>query len=178
MMYKDGHDDITLDTVVAIVRDIMLVQGTHQTSVLVCGDNGVVLGALGDLPPGFEEREQHLFSAGFLLSEKTDLGPLEQAFFISEGWMSIIEDLQVEVIPSEDPQRLEVLMIAGIDFQSNIHSMLIMEMIRHVDSGALIGLEERTRHDSRDGQVHSPLLDAFVAGYAAGKEAGVGQFVH
>jgi hypothetical protein len=50
-------------------------------------------------------RQEQLLFAGLALAITGEVGALQQAFFISEGWMSVAEpDQPIATLPSQDPQ--------------------------------------------------------------------------
>jgi hypothetical protein len=89
-----------------------------------------------------------------------------QVFFITEGWLSFTDNGELQTRPSEDPKRLEVLLIAGLYLLHAKHSLVILEMVRD-KADQLIELREHRRL-VEDGRTDSPLLNAFVMGYTAG----------
>jgi hypothetical protein len=116
-----------------------------------------------------------MLSAGFAFAQSREVGELKQVFFISEAWMSIAElDKPPAVRPSQDPERIEVIMVSNLAVQeapTRVESrMAILEMIRDAEGRLTdlnaLGLAE----ESAEGHVENSLLDAFVVGYLAGRK--------
>jgi hypothetical protein len=162
-MKKEPEND--LDFIAQVAKDTALQYGGHVASVFVKSVEGLAVTQLTDLPSSHEGRAQAMFQAGFALGAEGKMGIPLQVFFITEGWLSIKqpgEDLELR--PSQDPKRLEVLLIAGLEILTKTHSLIILEMIRQDEK--LVDLQEHSRQIG--GQVHSPLVEAFVAGCLMG----------
>lgn len=103
--------------------------------------------------------------AGAYAANRESAGQLRSVFFISEGWMSRNdEQAPPELPPSKDPNRLEVLIISGVNVPTRQTTMVIFEMVR--DENGVLG-ELRDFPAAREGETNaeSPLLDVFVLGY-------------
>ncbi len=161
---------LTLELVARHATEIALRDGSHQPTLIVESDqnqSGIL--QFGIMPGTFAEREQQMFTAGFVFSRRGEVGALKQVFFITEGWMSLLENDQTpEMRPSEDPKRKEVLLISQMNTQNHQQDMVIYEMLRD-DAGALQDLLEfKVEGESGEEHMESPLLEAFVLGYQAG----------
>jgi hypothetical protein len=98
------------------------------------------------------------------------VGILQQAFFISEGWLSVTEKGQPATIPpSQDPKHKEVLIVSELnvdEVEEAEMNILVYEMLRDTH-GELRELTRQNELDQRGNGV-SPLLDAFLAGFVSG----------
>ena len=71
----------------------------------------------------------------------------------------------IEVPPSQDPNRKEVLIISSSsDVQARRASLVVFEMLRDGE-GQLVELEQLHTVEDEDLRVASPLLNAFVEGF-------------
>lgn len=159
---------MVMETISQKAREVALRDGYHVPSVFARGTERSAIGQLADLPGTHEARVKHLFEAGVQLRQEGQLGLLLQVIFITEAWLSLPEDGELNVRPSEDPNRIEALIIAGLSILEELSSMTIFEMVRD-EEGELVDVREFRQQDSTEGEMQSPLLDAFVAGYVMGK---------
>jgi hypothetical protein len=158
----------TVDLITETARTEALKQGSHIPTLLVIGTKGNVVSELTEMPDTHETRAQMLFDLGFNLAQENPLGIPVQLFFISEAWYSqnSMVDGELKMMPSQDPNRLEVLIIVGLQLIHAMHSTVILEMVRD-ETEQLLELREHRRY-MEQGQVESPLLQAFLLGYQAG----------
>lgn len=160
-----------IDIVADLARTETLKHGGHVPTLIVTGTKRGMVGELADMPDTHEERAQMLFEAGFNIVQEMYLGIPVQLFFISEAWYSQQKPVEAEhqIVPSEDPNRLEVIIIAGLHLIHALHSVVILEMVRD-EAEQLIEVHEHSRH-LEQGQVESPLLHAFLKGYQTALKA-------
>ena len=166
---KTHHEAI--DIVAELARTETLKHGGHVPTLIVTGTKRGMVGELAGMPDTHEERAQMLFEAGFNIVQEMYLGIPVQLFFISEAWYSeqTAADNELEMMPSADPNRMEVIIIAGLHLIHALHSVVILEMVRD-EADQLLEVREHSRH-MEQGQVESPLLHAFLKGYQAGLKA-------
>jgi hypothetical protein len=160
---------LNLEEIARIAKEAALKQGWHMPMVIVEGSKKSFGVALEGFPETHEGKARQMFSLGFFLARKGGVGELEQVFFISEGWMSIAEEGKpLEMRPSKDPKRKEVLVISSLSIKGCQGRMVIFEMIRDGE-GHLADLRElQLPGEDGGGSMESPLLDAFVAGFRRG----------
>jgi hypothetical protein len=104
-----------------------------------------------------------MFIAGTAVAREGDAGRLRHVFFVCEGWMSAAREGKLpERLPSQDPQRKEVLVISAIEVSSLQTEMALCEMVRDAQ-GELRELHDVDEPTGR--RAESPLLEAFVLGY-------------
>lgn len=155
-----NFEDITQLAVEAALR-----QGSHSPCMLIDGSKRIMYGGLPHLPDTHEKRMQFMFAAGQVAAISEEVGQLRQVFMISEAWMSTPKENEFpKIIPSEDPNRKEVLIISGLDMQKQVKYLKIFEMMRDKE-GTLIGLTEAMTETEKGGSFNVPLLDAFQQGY-------------
>lgn len=160
---------LTFEEVTCQAHEITLKQGRHVTMVIAEGSEQTVIARIQELDSTFEGRRQQMFELGFALARKDLLGLLDQVFLICEAWMSLATDKTTAIPPSKDPKRKEVLMVSHLDTRRATTQVAIFEMIR-ATNGKLTRLLELDREGM---QVDSPLLMAFVQGYALGLLGGL-----
>jgi len=104
---------LTLDAVASTAVEVLLRDQEHLPMVLAEGKRNVtVLGI--EMPSTPAERRLMLAFAGAKIKElEPEIGALQQAFLISEAWeVHRTEEQPVGFRPSEQPDRIEVLMIS------------------------------------------------------------------
>lgn len=164
--HKPTHVMVT-DKITRLACEAALRDGGYVPTVFARGTKKSAMGRIEDMPGTHEARVQRLFQAGMELRQEGHLGLLVQVIFISQAWLRVRQPGDVSMRPSADPARLEVLMVAGLSLPEDSASLTIFEMVREDDK--VVDLREFRRQDSRDTEIHSPLLDAFVAGFVMGK---------
>jgi hypothetical protein len=158
---------LTVEKVAEIAKETLLRDGYHVPTVLVSGSQQDVAIQITELADTSDERQRQMFHAGFILAQEHVVGVPQQIFFISEGWMSVgTQDSLPMTPPSQDPNRKEVLLIAHTNILTVEDNVLTFEMLRDRE-GKLIGLTQL--HENTEGrQAESPLIRAFVTGFAMG----------
>jgi hypothetical protein len=158
---------LTIEEVAEIAKETVLRDGYHIPTVLVSGSQQDVAIQIAEFADTSEERQRQMFYAGFTLAQEHVVGVPQQVFFISEGWASVGTANQPPMTPpSQDPNRKEVLVIAHSNILTVEDNVLTFEMLRDSE-GKLVGLTQL--HETTEGrQAESPLLRAFVVGFAMG----------
>ncbi|MHB8749533.1 MAG: hypothetical protein ACYDBJ_10140, partial [Aggregatilineales bacterium] len=160
--------NLTIEQVASIATENVLRDGGHRPTLIAEGsrnDAKVEFDALGKT---FEERQKQMIKAGFLLARNPQFGLLRQAFFISEGWMSMSPlDKPPTTPPAQDPNRKEVLIISGLTVENRHANMVIFEMIRDSRS-RLRELKPFESFPDVSMSAESPLLEALFFGFAMG----------
>jgi hypothetical protein len=72
-----------------------------------------------------------------------------------------------DVLPSQDPNRIEALVISGIHVQRHESSLIVYEMVRD-DSEKVIDLRQYHSEPIKSGKVVRTLVDDFVDGFRRG----------
>jgi hypothetical protein len=158
---------LSLEEVAQFAKTVTLEDGYHRPTVIVEGALQVIATQLESIAPTHEGRAQQMFMLGAVLAERSELGVLQQVFFITEAWMSIAtKDNPPRILPSQDPQRKEILAVSRMTFLPPQTEMVIYEMKRDSE-GKLISLEDIDRKIASENEVQaeSPLLEAFAIGF-------------
>ena len=155
-----------LEEVVRLAKETALEHGGHVPTLIAQGSTGSAVGPLYDLPPTHEERCQWMFSAGVTLARSRQVGVLQRVFFVCEGWMSYAaEDGTIQALPSQDPNRIEVLFVSSFEVEGQQTDLVLFEMVRD-EAGQLTELKQLEQPSAAaGGYVDSPLLSAFAAGF-------------
>ena len=155
---------LTLDTVVRLAKELTLRAGGHAPTVIAEGSRDSIVVNIDEIAATYEQRIRQMTALGALLARRGDVGVLQQAFFIAEGWMSRgSTDTPPTLPPSQDPQRREVLIVSHLDIRQAKRAVVLHEMTRN-PQGTLLTLDALPETDgSLD--VHSPLLNALATGF-------------
>lgn len=149
---------MTLDQIIDIATNILMTNGEHIALVIVEVEDRFAFVPI-EMPD--HDRPGYFFMAGVLSGDALKQN-LESCFFISEAWMSEkVKGESLEVPPSQDPNRIEVLIVAEYRASSGAIVTVSLKMLRD-GQGQLTGLAER-RAMNIEG--HNYLLEAFVKGY-------------
>jgi hypothetical protein len=165
--------ELTFAEVIQIAKETTLRNGSHVPTVIADGRQRTVVVEIDNFKPTHEERTQQMFLVGYHLAKEQLVGVLQQTFFISEGWMSLLnqgEDVQQP--PASDPNRKEVLLVAGLKLSDQDVHMIALEEVRD-QAGKLTELKESPPHGEGQRTVSAPLLSAFVAGYELGIDGNI-----
>jgi len=150
-----------MEQVVRLAKDVVLRQGYHVPQLVLCGTKGNAAVVLPDFPNEHEEKVTYMMLTGKYLSKNHSLGKLRKVFLVLEAWMG----KNVAIRPSQDPQRVEVLVVSSLDVLTEEQTVISLEYIRDAD-GILREIKEMVLSDGeRAASVESPLLPALVAGY-------------
>lgn len=158
---------LSLEEVAQFAKTVTLEDGYHRPTVIVEGALQVIATQLESIAPTHEGRAQQMYMLGAVLAERSDLGVLQQVFFITEAWMSIAtKDNPPRILPSQDPQRKEILAVSRLTVQPPQTEMVIFEMQRD-SANKLIQLEEieKSSTSNNEAVTESPLLEAFAIGF-------------
>ncbi len=92
--------------------------GQHVPVLIVEGSKSLVVSQIQAMPDTHGERLELMRFFGQAAAKSGKVGKLEQVFLISEGWMSVAsKDKPLEMRPSQDPARKEVLIISGLELK-------------------------------------------------------------
>jgi hypothetical protein len=160
---------LTLAEVAKHAKKLLMDEGFHPTTLIAEGDEKTVVNTLDSLAPTHDARAQQMFLLGLIFAQEAGVGVLQQAFLVSEAWMSMIDNGQMpQISPSKDPKRLEVLVISRMAIQPSQTETVAYEMKRN-PKGKLVGMDETPVIGSSPEHAESPLLHAFVIGFMASK---------
>jgi hypothetical protein len=166
MSPEHEQDHITIEEIISNAKEIMSRDGHHVPLLIMEADNNVVAGQIPDMPATHGERVQLMRFLGQVTAKSGRVDRLQQVFMVHEGWMSVAsEDKPAEMVPSEDPDRKEVLIISAIQMKERKKHLKVFE-IRRDGHEQVVGVEEFLPAEKKnDESVEIPLLDAFVEGF-------------
>lgn len=165
---RDQPAQLSLEAVAEMACETTLRDGGHVPTVIAEGTRMTLLGNFPELPPTHQERVAMMELAGEMLGDREAVGFLRRVYFISEAWMSrLARPVAGGVPPSQDPERVEVLCVAGLEVLERRSALKLYEMVRD-EYGGLSELLPVGREGDGEEQVDSPLLMAFAAGYLGG----------
>jgi hypothetical protein len=149
-------DDVKAITDIA--KRVFLHDGYHVPTVFVKGTDNKAAIQLARFGATAEERELDMLNTGTWLACKHNVGELELIVFVSEGWMGA----NLQVLPSQDPKRIEVLLINSLDVRTQEEHMLPFEVKRD-RKGTVLDLKELVFPETVAAK--GRLLPAFQKGY-------------
>lgn len=163
---------LTLEQVTGFARETLLRDGYHRFTIIAEATNATIPIQIPDIPPTHVERVAVSFRVGWMLAETQKLDELVQAFQISEAWMSTLENpTDAEFTPpSQDPNRKEVLAVSQYVVATQSVAFVTYEMGRD-DAGKVVTLNASALPDDPQVSAVDTLLNAFVAGFRAGKSS-------
>lgn len=156
----------TLEKVAALATEIALKQ-EHLPTVIAQGSEQAIVGQMPEFPDTPEGRIKFMYVAGYLMGKQGMLDGLEEVFIVMEAWMSIRQkDDDLRVQPSQDPEALEILLISALTVATNSQDFRVFEIVSEAEKR--IELKEIPFESEDKIQAESPLLEAFVVGFAVG----------
>jgi len=147
-----------VEIIAGIAKALMLRDGYHMPIVFVKGTNSDVAIGLRSFGETNEERVQDLLQVGIKTAVECNVGELELIVLVNEAWMSS----NPEVLPSQDPERKEMLMVQSLDARTQDEDMQGFEIIRD-PKGQVVSLLDW--HHPVSDSVKGNLLQAFQEGY-------------
>jgi len=149
-------DDVKAITEIA--KRVFLTDGYHAPMVFAKGTNGKVALEFKNFGATSGERERDMLNAGTFIACKSNVGELELIVFVNEAWQST----NANVLPSQDPKRVEVLVINSLDARTQEERLLIFEVKRD-PKGKVLDLKELALPEKVE--TKGRLLLAFQKGY-------------
>lgn len=144
--------------IVVMAKRHMLEDGYHAPIVFVKGTNGKSAVQLVQFGDTADERVKDMFYAGAFLADKGNIGEVELIVFVSEAWMG----RNSNITPSQDPSRIEVLLINSLNAMTQEERLIAFDVIRD-PKGQVIDLKRSDLPES--GHPKGKLLPAFQKGY-------------
>ena len=139
---REGLYRISFKHIVGTAKEVTLRDGVHVPIVVMEGSRKLVVSQIQDMPETHAERMELMGLIGQEVASSGKLGPLLQAFMVSEGWMSTgSKDGEPHVRPSEDPDRKEVLIVAGLEIKGMRRQLRLFEMVRD-EASQVVALPE------------------------------------
>lgn|GEM_PF-5093261 len=146
-----------VEAIIQFAKKLMLEIGSFQPTIFVKGSTRQVAVEIKGFGTHADKREDML-NAGVWVATKYNVGELETLIFVSEAWMG----MNMNVMPSQDPKRVEVLIINILNVATQEERMVQFEIVRNKQK-KVIDLKEP---DLPDGYtVKGMLLPAFQKGY-------------
>ncbi len=166
MSPERGQDRISFEEIISNAKEIMLRDGYHVPVVIMEIDKKLMGAQIPDMPATHGERLQLMHFLGQAAAKSGRVDQLQEVFLVHEGWMSVAtEDKQANMIPSQDPEKKEVLIISAVQIKENKKQSKVLEIFRDSDE-KVVSLEEfLPQEKKKDESVEIPLLDAFVQGF-------------
>lgn len=160
--FRDYLDEF-VDTVKEIAAEELRSNGEIPptlTVTLMKGDERVIGQSALDFS-SIEKKERSIISAAESLFEsRLEAGTPTSIVLVSEVWVSTEKEGEFSgLLPSENPNRIECLMIAGLDITFN-RKVMMFDIIRNGDN---VSLKER---NDKDCVMRTPLLDKFFMTYS------------
>lgn len=166
-MKTDGP--ITFDQIVHKARETCLRDGYHGPILFAVGSKATLLMGIHEFPADAEQRAQGFYAMGQYAARQSQ-GALQHIAFVSEAWTVNAPIIDGKIpdklpMPSESPDRIEILGIVGYSVRERRFDTVLFRMIRD-DADKLIDLPMHldTRAKSLWDARH-PMLDAFMTGY-------------
>jgi hypothetical protein len=147
-----------VDEIVQLAKKFILEMGYHEPILFVKGTTRKVVIGFKRFGDNSSQRELTMRNAGAHLAYKDNVGELGVLVFVDEAWMG----MNLDVLPSEDPKRIEVLIINTFDMSSQEEAMICFEMVRNKE-GKITDLKQNFLPEG--GSVKGVLLPAFRKGY-------------
>jgi hypothetical protein len=159
-------DRISFEEVLSNAKEVMLKDGQHMPMVIMDTANTILVSHIPDMPATHGERVEFMHFLGQVAAKSGQVEQLDQVFMVSEGWMRETRDEnQSKLPPSQDPKRIEVLIISGIQIKDRKKRLELLEVIRDANE-KVIGLEEFLPYaETQEEVVEIPLLETFVQGF-------------
>ena len=147
-----------VEQIIRLAKKLVLEMGYHEPILFVKGSKSKFVLNFKEFGDTSEQRERNMLNAGATLAYKHNVGELEALVFVNEAWMGT----NINVLPSKDPNRIEVLLINTFDPGTKEESLIMFEMVRNAQ-GKVTDLKEKTLPGT--GSVKGILLPAFLKGY-------------
>jgi hypothetical protein len=132
--------------------------GSHEPTLFVLGTKDKVV---MQLPRGEDhlERIEIMTKVGIQVGKSGQIGDVELVVFVDEAWAGPPRTPYVR--PSEDPNRMEVLLISALDPKTNKQTVQMYNCVRD-SKGAVVELKPSSMGET---EAESPLLPAFLTGF-------------
>lgn len=148
-------------SIIDFAKHSFLLHGSHEPMVFAKGTNGKVVVEMKNFGDTLNQRELSMLNMGTTIACKRNVGDLDMIAIVTEAWMGT----NLEVMPSQDPKRVEVLMINYLDVTTQQEKAVMFEIVRN-KIGKPIDLRP-WEEPSGSLEVKGYLLPAFVRGYRA-----------
>lgn len=164
-----GSKPLTLKDIAEMAAGIVLQTGYAVPHLFIQGKKGVTVTMLsGGVPDSRAEKQRFFRFAGESCKREAGaaIGELTDVFFTIEAWMVKLPNTpqinMSEIVPSEHPERVEVVIVTHKDVINDRLDIEMFEMKRNA-AGELIELQQMSK-EGGEVRGESNLLDAFVEG--------------
>jgi hypothetical protein len=147
------------DNIITTAKHTMYRHGGMPPTLYVCGTRQTVSFPMPQAENPVGRAEQMIHTA-IQLAQAGTVGDIELLVFVSDAWASPARE--PFIIPSQDKNRCEVLLISALDGQTKEQKLLLYACIRE-RNGVLTDLKYLSV--PADVKVEGPLLRAFLTGY-------------
>jgi len=152
-------EDVT--KIIDLAKEAFLRDGFHKPTVFIKGTNRSVAIEVKNFGDDSSQRELDMLNMGTFVACKSNVGELDIVVIVTEAWMST----DLTMLPSQNPKRIEVLMINFLDMGTQEEKATTFRIIRDKWGKAI---ELRPINKSQNFyEVEGILLPAFVRGYRA-----------
>lgn len=154
-----------MEEIGGLARRLTLETGYHMPTLFIRSTKQKIAMDISDFPPDYEQKIKKMFDAGAKLAEATEkegrkIRELQNLIFVSEAWFSKVEKGKEYIQPSRDPNRLEVLIVSGLDARSGKQLVMTYEFVRN-ERGKLLDLKKL---ETERAEAESELLPSFIRG--------------
>ncbi len=162
---RRGKYQVSFEEIISNAKELTLRDGHHVPILIVEGSRNYLINTFREMPDTHQARAQLMDLMGRTVAKNSRIGRLRQVFLISEGWMSKgSKENPPKMRPSEDPERMEVLIVSGLQIEGNKKSLMLFEMLRD-NQKRLVELREFKPPEEKVKEIEVPLLDAFTRGF-------------
>jgi hypothetical protein len=160
---------MNLEDVLTLAKDLLLDVGEVRPLLIVLGSKADTQIPLEQIPEDRAQKAKQLLGLGYAVGRDPKLGELRELFILFEGWMSTGSSPVPAIMPADDPNRQEVLVISHYQHRP-VTTTIIAFRIRRTAEPDHLELERVEDLEGSAGQARSPLIEAFLYGYYGYKE--------
>ena len=148
---------MNLQDVLALAKDLLLEVGEVRPMLIVLGSKAGTRIPLEQIPENRAQKAKQMLGLGYAVGRDPKLGELRELFILFEGWMSLGASPTPAVMPADDPNRREVLVISRYQHHPPTTTMIVFRIHRtgepdHLERERVKGVE------GAEGQARSPLI--------------------
>ena len=165
---------LDLQKIAEQARELTVQDGYHAPTFIVEGKSGQAVVGTNGFPT--EDKHKQLYLLGEQIAAEENMGRLERVVLVSEAWVSIAEspndnpsveevEQTMNCLPSQDPDRVEVLTVASFSPPSGKSTVIIYEMKRDINNNLTDVEAWDESKDTSTMNAQSPLLESFAAGF-------------
>ena len=158
---------MNLENVLSLAKELLLEVGEVRPMLIVLGAQAATRIPLEQIPENREQKAKQMLGLGYAVGRDRSLGELRELFILFEGWMSLGSSPAPAIMPADDPNRQEVLVITRYQHHPPTTAMTVFRIQRTGEPDNL-ELERVEEVEGSEGQAQSPLVEAFLYGYEEG----------